>query len=58
MRCKVKPSEENGLKLSHRTFTVFTLLKIFVNAREENVSKVVDCCNTIMVSQDFKQVEN
>jgi len=40
MRCKVKPSEENGLKLSHRTFTVFTLLKIFVNAREEMCQKL------------------
>jgi len=37
---KVKPSEETGLKLSHYTFTVFTHLKIFANAREELPQKL------------------
>jgi len=32
---KAKPPEENGLKLSHWTFTVFTHSKTLVNAREE-----------------------
>jgi len=32
---KVKPPKENGLTLSHRTFAVFTYLKIFVKPRKE-----------------------
>jgi len=31
----MKPPEENGLKLLHLSFTVFTHLKTLVNARKE-----------------------
>ena len=37
---KAKPPEENGIKLSNETFTVFTQSKIFVYARDEMHQKL------------------
>jgi len=37
---KAKPTEENGLELSNKTFTVSTYSKIFVYAREEMRQKL------------------
>jgi len=37
---KDKPPEENGLNLSHLTFTVFIHSKTFVNAKEEMCQKL------------------
>jgi len=40
MRCRQgQAREENGLTLSHRTFAIFTPLKIFEKAREEMCQK-------------------
>jgi len=37
---KAKPPEENGIRLSNETFTVFTQSKIFVYARDEMHQKL------------------
>jgi len=57
LQAKVKPPEENGLTLSHWTFTVFTCLKYSWKLEKKCVKsyKLVQHCNGVT---EFKQVEN
>jgi len=49
LQAKVRPPEENDLKLSDYIFTVFTYPEIFVNAEEElrRSYKLVQHCNGV-----------